>query len=103
MGYKVKTRVKTITQNTTINDKDFGGWMVVNTGSGTIEVNKIPLAPTEGLDFTACVPPDTKWDDAIRIVISTPGGVATLTQLIFKDDKEDSPIVSLLQQILKKK
>lgn len=99
MGYKVKTRVRTITQNTTITETDFGGWMCVNTGTAAVEVNKVPLQPSEGLDFTACVPPDTHWDSPIQIVIPTPGGQVTITQLIYKDDKKDSPILQLLKQI----
>ena len=99
MGYKVKTRVKVITTNTTINDTDFGGWMCVNTGTAAAEVNKVLLQPGEGLDFTACVPPDTHWDSPIQIAITNPGGQITLTQLIYKDDKKDSPILQLLKQI----
>ena len=86
MGYRVRTRTKEITANTTINDMDFAGWMCVNTGSATVEVNKIPLAPTEGLDFTACIPPDSVWEEPIKIVV-TPGGKLTLMQLLFREDK----------------
>ncbi len=87
MGYRVRTRTKVITANTTINDKDFAGWMCVNTGSSTVEVNKIPLAPTEGLDFTACVPPDSVWETAINIIVQ-PGGQLVLTQLLFREEKQ---------------
>lgn len=86
MIYNVKTRIQSYKQNTTITTTDFGGWLVVNTGTGAITVNKVKLQPSEGLDFTQ-LPPNVIWGSPIQIVISEPGGEATLTQLIYKDDK----------------
>lgn len=102
MGYKVKTRVKVITANTTINDTDFGGWMCVNTGTAACEVNKVSLQPGEGLDFTACVPPDTHWDSPIQVVITAVGGQITLTQMVYKEEKGEESLMWLLKEWLKR-
>lgn len=86
MNYSVKTKLQVYRENVTITTNDFGGWLVVNTGTGTIQVNKITLQPSEGLDFTH-LHPTVRWSSPIQIVITEPGGEATLTQLIYKEDK----------------
>ena len=101
MGYDIRKRVKVITENTTITDTDFGGWMCVNTGTGVVEVDKVPLQPTQGLDFTASVRPEDHWKSPIQIVVN-PGGQLILSQLICKDDKKES-CLSLLKELLKRK
>ena len=70
-------------QNTTVTDNDFSGWLAVNTGTGKVEIDKIPLDPQMGLDFTA-LSPDVIWDSPIQIVILEEGGQVTLTQLMYK-------------------
>ena len=85
MGKTVKTRVRVITENTTITDQDFSGWLAINTGSGNVQVNKVVLQPREKLDFLTAIPSDCRWDDEIQIVILAGGGEVTLTQLLFKN------------------
>ena len=101
MPYKTKNRIKVFTQNATVNDTDFSGWMAVNTGTADVQVNKITLEPQQGLDFMQAVPADSTWDSPIQIVILAAGGEVTLTQLIHKEQKDDS-VISLLRQILRK-
>lgn len=110
MGYDIRKRVKVITESTTITDNDFGGWMVVNTGTADIEVDKVTLQPSQGLDFTASVPPSAHWRTPIQIVITNPGGQAVLSQMICKEEKNESSqpwykktsIVDLIKSILNK-
>lgn len=89
MTNEVRRRISVITKNTTITDDDFGGWLVVNTGTANIQVDGITLQPGERLNFLDCVPYNFKWRSPIQIVISGSGGVATLTQLMFF--YEDNP------------
>lgn len=85
--YKGKVRVKIISTNTTINDTDFSGWVAINTGTGAVEVNKVTLQPSEGLDFSQ-LQPNVHWDSPIQIVILEDGGQVTLHQLIYKEIKQ---------------
>lgn len=100
MHYSVKQRIKTITQNTTINDTDFSGWMAVNTGLTPVYVNKIRLQAYDGLDFTN-IQPNVKWDSPIQIVIPETGGEVTLIQLIYKQTEGDS-LTQLVRGIFQK-
>lgn len=83
MEYTVKTRSEVYKQNATVNPSDFGGWLCVNSGTGSVQVMKITLAPGEGLDLTT-LPPDVRWDSPIPIVILETGGEVTLVRLIYK-------------------
>lgn len=80
---KCKRRTKVFTQNASVTDHDFSGWLAVNTGTGKVEVDKITLEPQQGLDFTT-LSPDIIWDTPIQIVILEDGGQVTLTQLLYK-------------------
>lgn len=106
MAYEIRKRVKVITENTTITDTDFGGWMCVNVGTGTVEVDKVPLEQYQGLDFTAAVQPGDYWKSPIQIIVNT-NGKLILSQLICKVDKlekakEEKSVYSLLKTALKK-
>lgn len=83
--YKAKIRTKVITENTTVYDTDFSGWLAVNTGTVDVYINKILVPSGKGLDFTA-VSPDVIWDSPIQFVVPT-GGEVVLTQMIYKEVK----------------
>lgn len=83
MDYRVTNRVKVFKENATINDTDFAGWLCVNTGTGKIQVNKVTLQPTEGLDFTKAVPAGSLWNSPIQITMLEEGGEAVLIQLLY--------------------
>lgn len=83
MAYTVKTRSEIYKENATVNPSDFGGWLCVNSGTGSVQVLKTTLAPGEGLDFTS-LNPDVLWDTPIPIVILEAGGEVTLHRLIYK-------------------
>lgn len=69
--YKISTRVQTITQNTRLNEKEYGGWMCVNIGTSTAKVMGIELAPSEGLDFLHALQAGDLWDSPIDIEVQT--------------------------------
>ena len=68
--YKITTRVQTITQNTRLNEKEYGAWMCVNTGTATAKVMGIELQPSEGLDFLHSLQPGDLWDSPIDVELN---------------------------------
>lgn len=80
----VQTRRDILTQDTTIRDDAFGGWLAVNTGASNVEVLGIPLAPGERLDFTR-LHPDVLWTSPIFIKCT--GSQVTLIRLQYKEPK----------------
>ena len=89
MGLQARKRVKVITSNTTITDRDFCDWSAVNIGTAPVEVDKVELQPREGLPFMS-ISPEARWESPISINFPTPGGKVVLMQLIYKDDADKS-------------
>lgn len=79
--YNVKTRIEVVRQDTTFNDKIYGGWLAVNTGTQNATVLQLPLAPGEKLDFTR-LHPDVTWEQPIQILPGS-GGEVTLIRLLY--------------------
>lgn len=76
--YKVTDRILNITQSTTIMpERDFGGWLAVNQGTNTAEVQGFVLQPGEGLPMLDSIPLGSKYDQPINIVINA-GAVVRL-------------------------
>lgn len=87
MAYKVRTSQRDITANTTINPSDFGGWMVVNTGTtGKVYVNGFALESGDGINLTYLAP-DVIWETPIAIVVDA-GAKARIMLLRYTKDKE---------------
>ena len=72
--YTVQTRRDVFTQDTTIRDNTFGGWLAV-------EVLGISLAPGERLDYSR-LHPDVLWTSPIFIKCS--GSKVTLIRMHYK-------------------
>ena len=86
MAYKVRSSQRDITENTTINPSNFGGWMVVNTGTtGKVYVNGFALDVGDGLDLTK-LDPSVIWDTPISIVLD-PSAKARIMQLRYSEVK----------------
>lgn len=79
--YTVNTRRDVLTEDTTIRDNTFGGWMAVNTGAANVKVLGITLAPGERLDYTH-LRPEVLWISPIFIECS--GSQVTLIRLQYK-------------------
>lgn len=79
--YTVQTRRDVFTQDTTIRDNTFGGWIAVNTGASNVEVLGISLAPGERLDYSR-LHPDVVWTSPIFIKCS--GSQVTLIRMHYK-------------------
>ena len=89
--YKVRTSQRDITENTTINPSNFGGWMVVNTGTtGKVYVNGFALESGDGLDLTK-LDPSVIWDSPIKIVLDT-GAKARIMQMYYSEIKPSKPV-----------
>ena len=65
--YAISTRRDVYTQDTTINDKTFSGWLAQNIGAADAEVMGITIAPGETLDMTHVSDPDVIWTGPISV------------------------------------
>ena len=81
--YDVQARVETITENTRLTDKKYGGWKAINIGTAPVTVCGIELLPTEGLDFTNAVDPGSFWVSPIDITVQL-GGAVRLIRFLYK-------------------
>ena len=86
-NYNIQSRVETITANTRLNDKKYGGWMAVNIGTADCAVLGITLAPSEGVDFTKAIPAGSYWTTPIDITVQ-PGGAIRLVRFFYEKRKE---------------
>lgn len=68
--YKVTSRVQTITQNTRLNEKEYGAWMCVNIGTAIAKVMGIDVQPGEGLNFLSALQPGDLWETPIDIELT---------------------------------
>lgn len=74
--YNITDRTLSYTESTTIMpDGKFGGWLAINTGTGTAKVKGYPLAPGEGLDFRDYVKAGDVYKSPIQIEVPTGGEV----------------------------
>ena len=83
MRYKITPVFQDITENITIMAEDkYGGWIAVNTGSGSAMATVLgyPLMPGEKLDYRDVVRPGDIWDAPIQITVN-PGAKIRLTRL----------------------
>lgn len=83
--YSVKVRQDVVTQNTTFNDTQYGGWLAVNTGNVDIKVDNYTLQPGDGIDLTS-LDPSVVYESPIRIQVPT-GGECVLTRMLYKEKK----------------
>ena len=76
---RVVSRSQTITANTTLIPKGFGGWIALNIGTGKVKVDGFVLQPNMAVDFSN-LPWYVKWDSPIPVEVET-GGVLRITRL----------------------
>lgn len=81
--YNVQARVETITSNTRLTDKEYGGWMAINIGTADCTVLGVTIAPSEGLDMTQAIPVGSYWTTPIDITVQ-PGGAIRLIRLLYQ-------------------
>ena len=79
--FNVQARVETITTNTRLTDRKYGGWLAVNIGTAPCTVLGFTLNPSEGLDMRDVVPAGGHWTTPIDITVQ-PGGSIRLLRLI---------------------
>lgn len=84
MNYTVQTRRDVLTQDTTIRDNTFGGWLAVNTGAADVKVLGITLAPGERLDYSR-LHPNVIWTSPI--LIKCAGSEVTLIRMQYQPTK----------------
>ena len=75
-----------ISENTTLQPENYGGWMAVNTGIGNVSVDGFVLEPGDGLDFMS-LDPHVIWNKQIQVVILTTGGKARIRRMLYKEMK----------------
>ena len=78
--YGIKLRVETITQNTTLTDIIYSGWLATNIGTAPVTIYGIELQPTERLSSRDIVQLNTGdlWQEPIPIIVQTGGAVRLL-------------------------
>lgn len=82
-NYGIKLRAETITQNVTLTDTVYGGWLAQNIGSAPVTVYGIELLPSEGLSSQSIVQmkPGDLWQEPIVITVQSGGAVRMLRSL----------------------
>lgn len=82
-NYGIKLRAETITQNVTLTDTLYGGWLAQNIGSAPVTVYGIELLPSEGLSSQSIVQmnPGDLWQEPIVITVQSGGAVRLLRSL----------------------
>ena len=83
---KCTPKVLDITENTTLQPENYGGWLAVNTGTANVSVDGYTLEPGDGLDFTK-LDPHVLWNKQIQIVILATGGKVRITRFIYSEAK----------------
>ena len=83
IGYAIKQRAETITENTRLNENKYGGWLAVNTGTTICKVYGIELQPGEGLSSQSIcqLRPGDRWEEPIDIEVIAPGSIRMLRTL----------------------
>lgn len=85
--YTIQTRRDIYTQDTTIRDNTFSGWMAQNIGAADAEVLGFVLKPGEKLDFKDIARPDVLWTS--QIFIKCAGTKVVLVRIQYSERKED--------------
>ena len=82
-NYGIKLRAETITQNVTLTDTIYGGWLAQNIGSAPVTVYGIELLPSEGLSSQSIVQMNTGdlWQEPIPITVQSGGAVRLLRSI----------------------
>lgn len=76
---RVVNRSQTISANTTLIPKGFGGWIALNIGTGKVKVDGFVLQPNMAVDLSH-LPWYVTWDSPIPVEVET-GGVLRITRL----------------------
>ena len=78
--YAIKQRTETFYEDARLNDKKYGSWLAVNTGTTVCKVYGIELQPGEGLSSqNICqLRPGDLWQDPIEIEVTAPGSLRML-------------------------
>ena len=81
---KCTPKVIDVTENTTLQPENYGGWLAVNTGTADVSVDGYTLSPGDGLDFTSLAP-NVLWNKQIQIIILAAGGKVRITRFIYTE------------------
>lgn len=82
---KIKCTPKDIdvTENTTLQPENYGGWMAANIGTADAVVDGFPLSPGDGLDFTK-LDPHVIWNKQIQITVNA-GAKVRVRRLLYSN------------------
>ena len=80
MRYSVKQRTETITEDTRLNDTQYGSWLAVNIGTADAMIYGIPLHPGEGLSSKdiCMLKTGDLWTEPIDIKCTYPAAIRLL-------------------------
>lgn len=80
IAFETKQRSETISKNSKLNDTRYSSWKAINTGTGIVIVDGVPLDPGEGIEHK--LEPTQTWNEPISIEVQAGGKLQLLRQIV---------------------